>query len=149
MTAAEIMTREVVTAGPESTVEEIARLLSQHRVSGLPVVDPERHLLGMVTEGDLVIRAARPHFPRYIPFLEGVIFLDNPRHFEEELRRMMAVTAREIMSTEVLTVSPLASLEDMATLMSERDVNRLVVVDQDRVVGIVARADIVRTLAAG
>jgi len=149
MTAADIMTSPVVSVAPDTSVGEIARVLSERRISGVPVVDTEGRLLGMVTEEDLVVRAARPHFPLYIPFLEGVIFLGSTRHYEEELRRMLAVTAEQIMTRQVETVSPEASVEEVATIMSERDVNRLVVVQGGRVVGVVTRADVVRTLAAG
>ena len=149
MTAREIMTSRVITVTGDDTVGDIARLLSTHRNSAVPVVDHDGHLLGIVTEADLVTRAARPHLPRYLPFLEGVIFLENPRHFEEEIRRILAVTAGQIMTANVPAVAPQATLEEMATLMTEHNLTRLVVVEQERVVGIVTRADIVRTLVPG
>lgn len=149
MTAREIMTSPVIAVGPTDTVGDIARLLSQHHISAVPVVDPGSRLLGIVTEADLVGRAAHPHVPHYIPFMEGVIFVETPkalRTFEEEVRRIMAVTAEQIMSTEVAAVGPDATVEEVATRMVEEDQGRLVVVDDGRVVGIVTQADIVRTL---
>jgi len=146
--ARDIMTADVVTVKPQTPVGEIVRLLAERRVSGVPVVDDEGRLEGIVTEADLVVRAARPHFPRYIPFLEGVIFLENPKHYEDRVETILATTAEEIMTADVITVSPDATVEEIATLMAERNVNRVVVVEAERVVGIVTRADVIRTLAA-
>jgi len=146
--ARDLMTKEVVTVGPETAVPEIATLLAKRNISGAPVVDAEGKLRGIVSEADLVVRAARPHFPRYIPFLEGVIFLENPSHYEQEVQKMLAVTAADIMTKKVVTAPPTASLEDLATLMTENNINRVVITEGERVVGIVSRGDIVRALAA-
>ncbi|HUT74195.1 MAG TPA: CBS domain-containing protein [Armatimonadota bacterium] len=148
MEARELMTKDVVTVAPDTPVSEIAKLLSAHHIGGAPVVDAEGKLQGIVSEADLVVRAARPHFPRYIPFLEGIIFLENPAHYEREVRKMLAATAADIMTEKVITASPSASLEQLATLMTERNINRVVITDGERVVGIVTRGDIVRNLAA-
>ena len=149
MTARDIMTSPVIAVAPAETVGDIARLISQHHISAVPVVDPDSRLLGVVTEADLVARAAHPHVPHYIPFMEGVIFVETPkalRTFEEEVRRILAVTAEQIMTPEAATVSPDATVEEMATRMVEEGIERLFVVDEGRVAGIVTRADIVRTL---
>jgi CBS domain-containing protein len=148
MQARDIMTADVVTVAPQTPVGEIARLLAEKQISGAPVVDDAGRLRGIVTEADLILRAARPHFPRYIPFLEGVIFLENPRHYEEQVEKILATTAEEIMTAKVITVAPDARVEEVATLMAERNINRVVVVEGERVVGIVTRADVIRTLGA-
>jgi len=147
MQARDIMTADVVTVKPQTAVSDIARLLAEKRISGAPVVDDEGRLKGIVTEADLVARAARPHFPRYIPFLEGVIFLENPRHYEEQVEKILATTAEEIMTPDVVTIAPDAGVEEIATLMAERSINRVVVTEDERVVGIVTRADVIRTLS--
>jgi len=147
MQASDLMTKDVVAVGPETQVSEIARLLSERHIGGVPVVDAEGKLRGVVSEADLVVRAARPHFPRYIPFLEGVIFLENPAHYEQAVQKMLAVTAADIMTEKVITASPTATLEELATLMTEHNINRVVITEGGRVVGIVTRGDIVRTLA--
>jgi CBS domain-containing protein len=148
MQARDIMTADVVTVAPQTPVGEIARLLAEKQISGAPVVDDAGRLRGIVTEADLILRAARPHFPRYIPFLEGVIFLENPRHYEEQVEKILATTAEQIMTAKVITVAPDARVEEVATLMAERNINRVVVVEGERVVGIVTRADVIRTLGA-
>jgi len=147
MQASDLMTKDVVTVTPETEVTEIAKLLAERHISGVPVVDKVGKLRGIVSEADLVVRAARPHFPRYIPFLEGVIFLENPSHYEQEVQKMLAATAADIMTEKVVTAAPTASLEELATLMTENNINRVVIVEGGKVTGIVTRGDIVRTLA--
>ena len=147
MQARDIMTADVITVSPQTPVGEIARLLAERQISGAPVVDDEGRLKGIVTEADLILRAARPHFPRYIPFLEGVIFLENPKHYAEQVEKILATTAEEIMTREVVTVAPEAGVQELATLMADRNINRVVVTEAERVAGIVTRADIIRTLA--
>jgi len=145
--ARDLMTRAVITVTPETPVSEIAKLLSEHNISGVPVVDEDGKLRGIISEADLVVRAARPRFPRYIPFLEGVIFLENPAHYEQEIQKMLAVAAADIMTEKVVTAPPDASVEELATLMTERNVNRIVIIEAGRIAGVVTRGDIVRTLA--
>jgi len=141
------MTKNVIVVAPETPVAEIAKLLAEHNISGVPVVDEQGKLQGIVSEADLVVRAARPRFPRYIPFLEGIIFLENPAHYEQEVRKMLAVAAADIMTEKVITAPPTASIEELATLMTERNINRVLITEDERVVGIVTRGDIVRNLA--
>lgn len=145
--ARDLMTRDVITVTPETPVSEIAKLLSEHNISGVPVVDEDGKLRGIISEADLVVRAARPRFPRYIPFLEGVIFLENPAHYEQEIQKMLAVAAADIMTEKVVTAPPDACVEELATLMTERNVNRIVIIEAGRIAGVVTRGDIVRTLA--
>jgi CBS domain-containing protein len=141
------MTRDVITAGRDTTVEEIARLLWSYRISGLPVIDDQRQVVGIVTESDLLVRNAHLHVPSYLRVLDALIPLGNPRQFEEELRRALGTTAGEVMSTEVISVTSDTELVDAATLMLDRRVNRLPVVDGGRLVGIISRSDYVRLLA--
>lgn len=148
MEARDLMTKDVVTVTPETQVSDIARTLAERRISGAPVVDGGGALRGIVSEADLVVRAARPHFPRYVPFLEGFIFLESPAHYEQEVRKMLAVTAADIMTERVVTAPPSATLEALATLMTEHNINRVVITESEQVVGIVTRGDIVRNLAA-
>jgi CBS domain-containing protein len=147
MKVADVMTRDVVTVHPETMVTEIARLMSQHRVSGLPVVDVGGRLVGIVTERDLMSRSANLHVPTFIRVLDVMIPLGNQRQFEQELRRATGTTAAEVMTSEVITVGPDTDLADAATLMIDKRINRLPVLDAERLVGIISRSDFVRLLA--
>jgi CBS domain-containing protein len=149
ITAADIMTAKVVTIREDATVDELAKLLAKHKISGVPVVDAQNLVVGMVTEGDLVELDADIHFPRYISFLDGVIFLESMKKFDQRLRRAVATSVKDIMTTSVITVQKDAPLHEIATLMAEKQVNRLPVLEGDVLVGIVTRADVVRAMAKG
>lgn len=147
--AADIMTREVVTVLPETPVREVGELLEKHRFGSVPVTDSERKLLGIVTEEDLVTRAASFHLPRHITFLGGIVFLENPQRFEEEAEKILAMTARDIMDDDVPTVAPDTAVDEIATRMLVNDLRRLLVLDdENRLQGIITRADIVRMQTA-
>lgn len=147
--AEDIMTREVITVAPDTPVGEVADLLAGKRFGSTPVVDAEGHVLGIVTEEDLVTRIANLHLPRHITFLGSIIYLENPNRFTEEAEKILAVTAQEIMDVEVPFVRPATSVELIAERMLNEDLRRLVVLDeQNSLIGIITRADIVRMQTA-
>ena len=144
--AKEVMTTEVVTVSPDTSVEEAAKIMSEHEISGLPVVTNQQ-LLGVVTEKDLIMKNKRLNSPGYINILDGIIYLESPKKFEKEFRKFIAVDVEDLMTREVITVEPDTPLDEVATIMVEEDINRLPVLDGDRLVGIVTRADVVRNMA--
>ena len=143
----EIMTTAVITVKPDTTVGELADILAKNKISGVPVVDGEGRVLGMVSEADIIVQDADLHFPYYIQFLEMVIYLQSVHKFEERVRKQIASKVSEIMTEEVVSVPPDESVREVATLMADRGVNRLPVVEDGRLVGIVTRGDIVRAIA--
>ena len=147
MLAKEIMTTEVITVGPEETVKEAAKILSENKISGLPVLDDEGRLIGVVTEQDLIVRNKKFDFPEYIYFLDSIIYLESFNSFEEDFKKMIATTVEEVMSDDVISVDPETPIEEIATLMSIENINRVPVVKDDQLVGIISRADIVRVMA--
>lgn len=146
MLVKDIMTQDVICAKPDETIEEVAKTIIQHKISGLPVVNENHEVVGMVTEGDLLVRNKKLHIPSSIQLLGGVIFLENPRIFEEELKKAVAVKVEELMTTEVHSIGPDAPVEEAATLMYEQHFNRLPVVEDKKLVGIISRWDIVNYL---
>jgi CBS domain-containing protein len=143
MRVAEIMTRGVVTATPEMSVSEVARLMVEHHIGGLPVLDGDR-LVGLVTDLDLIARHQEPEMPSIFAFFGGYIPIGE-REYEEEMRRILATTAAELMTTTVFSIREDATIEELATLMYEREVNPVPVLNaQRRLVGIVSRSDLVR-----
>jgi CBS domain-containing protein len=142
----EIMTRSVITVRPDTDVGEIAHLIWENDVSSLPVVEQGR-VIGIVTDYDLISRHTEFDGPIYLPFID-VYFQVPGTGDREQLRRILATTARELMSYPVLTARPESSLQEVATMMYERRINAIPIVDSDeRLVGIVSRADIVRLIA--
>ncbi len=147
LTAADIMQTNVVTVRSDASVQELAELLARKKISGVPVVDDENRVVGVVSEGDLVALDADIHFPHYIQFLDSVIFLESMKKFDERLRKAAAAEVGQIMTTDVETVQKNTSIEEAATLMTDKGINRLPVVDGDVLVGIVTRADLVKAMA--
>jgi CBS domain-containing protein len=146
MQVKDIMTREVIDVRPDSRVGEIARLFREHNISGIPVVTEDGDILGIITELDLITRHARPQMPDFLPLL-GIYVPFNREKYRESLRRITGVVAEDIMTTPVTTVSPDASIEDLATMMVSNRANPLPVVDaQGRMIGIVSRTDLLRIL---
>lgn len=143
----DIMTKEVITVTENDTVERCANLLITHNLSGLPVVDDQGRVKGMVTEGDLIRRASRIKGPAALEVLGGIFYLESPKKFMEDLQRSMGYLAKDIMTEDVITVSPEEEVEDGATLLVQKKIKRLPVVDKEgNLVGIVSRKDIMNHL---
>jgi CBS domain-containing protein len=147
MLAKEVMTKSVVTVSKNDTVTDVARLLLEHKVSGLPVVDEEGRVVGMVTEGDLIYQDKKLHTPAFLEILGGVIYLENPQRVANDIKKMTATKVGEIMTGKVHSVKEDTSVEVVATIMVEEQVNRVPVVDgTGKLVGIVSRQDLVRAM---
>ncbi len=149
MTVREIMSTPVLTVGLDATVAEIAEKLRTNRVSGLVVVDQAQRMVGVVGEGDLLYRVARPHLPPHVEVLGSIFYLQTPSRLEKLMRRIAGTVARDIMSTRVVSVTEETLIEDVASLMIERKVRRIPVVREGCPVGIVTRGDVVRHALAG
>ncbi|MEW5959151.1 MAG: CBS domain-containing protein [Chloroflexota bacterium] len=143
----DIMTTAVVKVRPDTRVDQIARLMADHDISGLPVVDDNDRVLGVVTELDMIVRNTRFKVPNFIMILDSIIYLETPQHFRERLEHMLGVTAKEIMSKPAVTITPEATIEELARLMVERRMNPIPVVADERLVGIISRFDIIRLMA--
>lgn len=148
LVARDIMTPDPVTVSRDVTVTEAARIMSEKRVGALPVVDDKGSLVGLVSESDLIMQDVKVHFPTYLSLLGGYIFAPGAAdRFESALRKAVGATVADVMSVDPITVTPDALVTDVATLIIERDVARVPVVDGDVLVGIVSKSDIVRSLA--
>ncbi len=144
MRAGDVMTADVVTVGPEAWVGEIARLLLEHRISAVPVVDAAGRLVGIVSEGDLVRRAETGTLPRRAWWLD---LLTDPAVEAREYVKTHGRRAADVMTRGVVTVGVDTPLEDVARLLERHRIKRVPVVRAGRVVGIVSRADLIRALA--
>ncbi len=141
------MRREVPVAEPTTTIGELARMMVEHRVPGVPVID-QGELIGIVTEADLIQRQANIDAPSVIPFLDAMIVADAGTPFEEELRRVVATTADEIMTSPVISIRDVATVAELATLILQQRVNPVPVVDDGRqIVGLCTRTGIVELIA--
>jgi CBS domain-containing protein len=137
----ELMTTDVLTIGPEAPIRDVARILVEHRISGLPVCDIEGHVLGVVSEGDILYKEHDPRDGHAGGALGWIV--DGAPDFAGYVKAK-ALTAEKAMTSPAITAAPEATVAEAARLMSEHGVNRLPVVEEGRLVGIVTRADLVR-----
>ncbi|MBW4522063.1 MAG: CBS domain-containing protein [Scytolyngbya sp. HA4215-MV1] len=148
-TVADIMTRDPITVGIDTSLGDVIKILAERRISGLPVIDSTGKLVGIVSETDLMWRESGATPPPYIMLLDSVIYLENPGRYERELHKVLGQTAGEVMSKNPITITPEKPLRDAAHLMHERNVHRLPVIDtKGSVIGVLTRGDIVRAMAA-
>ena len=144
----DIMTTSVVTVQADTRVSEVAQLMSEYDISGLPVVDDNDHVLGVITELDMIVRNTRFKMPTYFVILDTIIYLERPKKFHDRLQHMLGTTAEEIMSKPAVTIKSSATIAELAELMIEQRMNPIPVVEADRLVGIVSRSDIIRVMAS-
>ena len=141
------MRHEVPTVSPDDSVATVAMTMVEAGLPGVPVVEDGR-IIGIVTEGDMVTREAEVELPARTSILDATLTLDAGRPYEDELRRVLAVTARELMTAPVFNILDRATVYELATLMQDENVNPVPVVNDDhQLVGIVSRTDLVRMIA--
>ena len=146
LTAKDIMTRDVVTVKPETSLEELASLLVKNEISGAPVLDDAGSLFGIVTENDLISRNKRLHIPTVVSFLDAAIYIESSRKFEEEVKRMAATKVGDICIRKVVTITGETTVVDIATIMAEKKVHLLPVIEGGKVIGIVGKRDMVKAV---
>lgn len=143
MKAADVMTRNVLTVGPECSVAQAIRLMLDNNISGLPVLEADRKLVGILTEGDLLRRSetgTQRHRPRWLEILMG------PGRAAGEYVRTHGRKVEDIMSTDVVSVAADTPLDEVVGLMERRRIKRVPVLDGDALIGIVSRADLLRSI---
>ena len=147
MQVQDIMTKQVLTVQPDTTVREVAEILVSHKISGVPVVDSDNKLVGIVSEGDLMSKEILPEPPAELCILGAVIYYDGLREFRDAFQRMAANTADALMTKKVVTVKADADVSDVARIMRDKHIKRVPVLDDDgHLIGIVSRQDIVKML---
>jgi CBS domain-containing protein len=149
LTVGDIMDPDPVTVSPRDDVVSLIKLLREHELPGVAVVDDDGLLVGIVTEKDLILREddADLHLPHYIEIFGGVIFLEPLQHLEDKLRKAFANKVEEMMTADVDTISPEASVHEAARMISRSGHNRLPVVEDGKLVGIVTRVDSLEALS--
>ena len=147
----EVMERDPVSVTEDTKVEDVVLALRKHELPGVPVVDSDGRVVGIVTEADLVVPDPDGdlHIPHYIQLFGGLVFLEPLQRFEDKLRKAFAAKAADMMSRDPDMIGPNATAREAATKIHESGHNRLPVVDDDgRLVGVVTRVDLLGALAA-
>jgi len=152
MRAMDVMTTNVITVGPDTSVQALATLLSERGISGVPVVDADNRLIGIVSEGDLLhrVETGTDRRPERLTGKRRSWWLDTIAADQDLARdyvKSHGRTVRDIMTPDVITVSETADLADIAALLETSRIKRVPVVRDGKLVGIVSRANLVRALA--
>ena len=146
----DVMMPDPVTLTPDTGVEEAVRLLGENDLPGVPVVNSENHVIGMLTEADMIITdddGEDLHIPHYIELMGGLIPLEPLRKFEERLKKAAAASVADMMTAPAVTVEADDPVRKAGRLIAESGHNRLPVEENGHLVGIVTRADVLRVLA--
>ncbi len=145
-TAADIMTTSVISVNPETEILRAVQLLLENRINGLPVIDDQGRLVGIVCQSDLIVQQKRVRVPSLFTLLDGYISLSSARHFEREVEKIAASQVRQAMTPNPASIAPETPVEEVATLMVEKNYHTLPVVSDGRLVGIVGKEDMLRTI---
>jgi len=146
LTAKDIMSTNVTTVTPETDIPTAARLMVENKFNGLPVVSKDGTLIGIICQSDLLSQQKKLNLPTLFTVLDGIIPMGSMSDMDAQVRKMAATKVSEAMTPAPTTVRPSTPIDEIATLMVDSQYHSLPVVDNGRVVGIVGKEDILRTL---
>jgi CBS domain-containing protein len=142
----DIMTREIITVSPETEIVTAAKILLEKRINGLPVIDAFGRLVGVLCQSDLVAQQMSIPIPSVFTLLDGYIPLTIIKRIDKEVEKIAALTVKQAMTPNPVTVGPETDIEDVAKLMVDKKYHTLPVMEGDKVVGIVGKKDVLKTL---
>jgi len=146
--AKDLMTRDVITVTPETEVTEIARLLLEKRFNGVPVVNQNGDLVGMICQSDLIAEQKKLPLPSVFTILDAFIPIYLPGKAEKEVQKIAAMKASQAMTSDPVTVDPEAGIDEIASIMVNRSIYTIPVLEGGKLVGIIGKEDILRTLVS-
>lgn len=147
-TAKDIMTKPVITVKEGDMIKEVFGIMDKKKVMGLPVVDGDNQVVGIITESDLIQHFTTLEAPTSVNLLGAVVYLEDTDDFNEDLKDHAALMVKDLMTAPVITVEESTSLQEVIDIMSEKSKIRLPVVNKaNKLVGIITRMDIVHQLA--
>jgi CBS domain-containing protein len=144
--AQDIMTKDPITVYPDTEISQAAKLMLEHHINGVPVVDAQRKLVGILCQSDLIEQQRAIPIPSVFTVFEGFIPLTSMRHLEKEVEKITATTVSHAMTKNPITISPDTTIENIAKLMIEKKFHTLPVVDEGKLVGVVGKEDVLKTL---
>jgi CBS domain-containing protein len=152
-TVKELMTTEVIAFRPEDTVRHVARTLRTHHISGAPVIDEHRNVVGVISEADIMKLTASVPFPDIDPLNPFPVFsltayMSKVKRIPEEINALFEGLVKDVMTLKPVTITPEAAISDAARIMHKHDFNRIPVVDDEgKLVGVIARDDLISVFA--
>ena len=145
--ARDIMTTDVIVANKNDIIANVANLLIKEKIGGLPVVDEENKVVGIISETDIMKKESHVDSPRMLNFIQGIIFLDDMKKFEDEMRAIAAYKVEDLMSKDIITVNENDTFDYVANVMINKSINRVPVVDENNFLkGIICRYDIIKAM---
>ena len=149
LSVADVMTQPVLSVTPHTPLQQAVQLISDHHISGLPVVDDAGVLIGELSEQDLMVRESGVDAGPYVMLLDSVIYLRNPLNWDKQVHQVLGTTVKDLMRKDAHTCSLELSLPKAASQLHDRGTQRLHVLDADgKPVGVITRGDVVRALAS-
>ena len=148
LNASDIMTTEVITVKKNTSLQDLARILYENHINGVPVVDDNGRLIGIICESDLIRKNKKLHIPTVVTIFDAVFYLESPKKIEKEIERINATKVEDLYTKEVFTVDEKTEIDEIATFMTQKKVYTIPVVDGDRLVGVIGKADLIRTLVS-
>ena len=145
--ARDIMTTEVLTVSPETSIADLSKTLENRNIGGLPVVDQAGRLVGVITQSDLVERARDLELPPAINILDLHIYLQIPSHLIQRVEKMLGTTVGDCMSPNPVTAAPDTPVPQIAGLMAKQKVHTIPVLKGGKIVGVIGKMDLVRAMA--
>lgn len=148
-TAQDIMTQEVITISPEADVTEAVKTLLEKGINGLPVVDDQGLVIGIICQSDLVRMQKSLPLPSLFTLFDGFLPLSSSALLETEIKRIAASKVGDAMTAKVVTIPPDMTIDQIAALMVDKKFHTLPVTDNGRLVGVVGKKDVIKTIVAG
>jgi len=146
-TASDIMTQDVVTVNKNQPIGDLSKIFIENHFNGVPVLDNTGKFVGVVTQEDLIEQNKNLHIPTVIALFDAVLFLESEKKFEDDLKKLTGSKIEDIYHKNLITVSPDTDLNEIITLMAEKDIHTLPVLDGDKLIGIIGKRNIIREMA--
>jgi CBS domain-containing protein len=150
LTVRDIMETDVPPVYPEDPIEKVVRVMRDHELPGIPVINEGGRCIGIITESDLIMGGEKEdlHLPHYIELFGGFVFLESTKKFEDRLRKAIGAVAQDVMTEDPITIEPDAGVEEAARVIARSKHNRIPVVEHGRLIGVVTRIDVLDALTA-
>jgi len=146
ITVRDIMTTELITVPPDMDIVTAAKTLLENRINGVPVMDADGRLLGILCQSDLIAQQKKLPIPTIFTFLDSIIQLTSSKKIEKQVQKIAALKVADAMTPNPVAVQPDSRLETVAALMVDSNFHTLPVVEGSRLVGIIGKEDVLRTL---
>jgi CBS domain-containing protein len=144
--AEDIMAKEVITVFPDTEIVQAAKILVEENINGVPVVDEEGKMVGILCQSDLIAQQKTIPLPSLFTLLDGFIPLTSMKKFEKDIQKIAAIKVADAMTVDPVAVSPDTGIAEIANLMVDKNFHSIPVVDEGKLVGIIGKEDILRTI---